>query len=253
MDAPCRLAGGVEATDHLAAGTQRLGSIIDSHPPHAVVDHRRHNGNMEGVAGLQGEVVEELLAPLVPGLAATIGLVGAVLRVLFLLLGKGVVLVESGLDVGKGDAVLLRKLTHVGIGLHDAAALVVLAMPRDLSGGLAIEAQEEAGGVAQRHPFVLPHHACDVVTAAELVAEAVPFHVQQHAAHTSQGLRCEELDLGVRILGVHQAGGVDLDPLEVNALTANRHGHLQAVACAVVPVGRRQVRQVRAVLVQQRV
>eukprot|EP00413_Alexandrium_margalefii_P016186 CAMPEP_0204531988 /NCGR_PEP_ID=MMETSP0661-20131031/11472_1 /ASSEMBLY_ACC=CAM_ASM_000606 /TAXON_ID=109239 /ORGANISM="Alexandrium margalefi, Strain AMGDE01CS-322" /LENGTH=587 /DNA_ID=CAMNT_0051538187 /DNA_START=230 /DNA_END=1990 /DNA_ORIENTATION=+ len=251
VDSARGLSGGVEAANHLAARTQGLRLVVDAHPAHAIVDDGRHDGHVERVAGLQGKVVEELLAPLVPGLAAPVGLVGPALRVPLLLLRDLVVVLECGLDVGKRDAVLLCELAHVGVGLHDATALIVLAMPSDLSGCLAVQAQEEPGRAAECHPLVLPHHAGHVVTAAQLVAEAVPLHVQEHTADAAQGLGGQELHLGVGVLGVHQARGVHLDPLEVHALPADGHGHLEAVARAMVAVGRRQVRQVGPVLVQQ--
>merc|ERR1719401_1209882 len=61
MDAACGLASRVKATDHLVASAKALGRIVDLHAAHAIVDHGRHDRNVERVAGLQREVVEELL------------------------------------------------------------------------------------------------------------------------------------------------------------------------------------------------
>mmetsp|Transcript_16094 Transcript_16094/g.48353 ORF Transcript_16094/g.48353 Transcript_16094/m.48353 type:complete len:431 (-) Transcript_16094:9-1301(-) len=217
------------------------------------MDRRGHDRHVEGVAGLKRQVRVELLAPLVPGLATAIGLVGAVLRVLGLLLTEHVVLLEGGLNGRQRHATVLGELLHVLVGLHDAAALVVLAVPLDLGGGLGVQAEEEARAVAQHETLVLPHHARDVVAAAKLVAEALAVDVQEHAAHAAQSLRGKELHLRIGLLGVHQGRGVHLDPLEVNAIRADRQGHLQAIARAVVTVRGGQVRKVRAVLVDQRV
>ena len=59
---------------------------VDLKPAHAVVDHRRHDRNVEFVVHGQGQVVEELLAPRVVGHAAAVGLVRALVLVLALLL-----------------------------------------------------------------------------------------------------------------------------------------------------------------------
>merc|ERR1719189_1975710 len=99
MDAASSLACPVEAADDLVALPQALRGIVDLQATHAVVDHRGHDGHMEGVVRLEGEVVEELLAPSVPRLAAAVSLVGTILRVLVLLVGDLVVGLESGLDV----------------------------------------------------------------------------------------------------------------------------------------------------------
>ena len=47
-------------------------------------------------------------------------------------------------------------------------------------------------------------------TPTGLVAEAVAHGVQDDATHAAQRLGGQELDLGVRVVRLHQAGGVDL-------------------------------------------
>mmetsp|Transcript_50588 Transcript_50588/g.69307 ORF Transcript_50588/g.69307 Transcript_50588/m.69307 type:complete len:245 (-) Transcript_50588:285-1019(-) len=111
--------------------------------------------------------------------------------------------------------------------------------------------EEETGAVALHHTLVLPHHASDVVTAAQLVAEAVALDVQQHATDVTQHLGSQELHLRVRLIGVHEGRGVHLHPLQVHALGANGHAHLQAIARAVVTIRSRQVQQVWPALAQQ--
>mmetsp|Transcript_50590 Transcript_50590/g.69317 ORF Transcript_50590/g.69317 Transcript_50590/m.69317 type:complete len:240 (-) Transcript_50590:923-1642(-) len=144
VDAASRLAGAVEAAHNALARTHALGRVVDLQAAHGVVDRRGHDGHVEGIAGLQGQVRVELLAPLVPGLAATIGLIGAVLQVLGLLICKPVVLLEGGLDIGQRHAVLLGELLHVLVRLHDAPALVVLAVPCDFTRGLAVQRKKPA-------------------------------------------------------------------------------------------------------------
>ena len=41
------------------------------------------------------------------------------------------------------------------------------------------------------------------------------------AMSSEPDLRRQELDLGIGIVGLHQTGGVHLDPLQVDALGAN--------------------------------
>mmetsp|Transcript_4436 Transcript_4436/g.6516 ORF Transcript_4436/g.6516 Transcript_4436/m.6516 type:complete len:457 (-) Transcript_4436:4-1374(-) len=251
MDTTNNLACPVQTTNDLFLLVHALSPNVDLQSTHAVVDHRSDDGHVEGIIGFQGEVVVELLPPLVPGLAATIGFVGSVLGVLGLLVCEHVVLLEGGLDVVQRDAVLLGELLHVLVALHDASALVVLAVPGDLRGGLAVQAEEEPSAIAQGHTLILPHHACDVVSPSEFIAESLALHVEEDAADASQGLGSQELDLGVRLARVHKASRMHLNPLEIHALGANGHGHLQAVTSAVVPVGGRKVAQVGSVLVQE--
>merc|ERR1719373_1013123 len=253
MDAACSLSCRVQAVDNLVACAQTLRCIVDLHAAHAIVDHRSHDCHVESIAGLQGQVMEELLAPLVPGLASAVCLIGTILGVLLLLLRELVVILEGRLDVGERNVVLLCELTHVVVGLHDAAPLVVLAMPKYFSGGLAIEAKEEASGVTERDALVLPHHASHIVSATELVAEAMALNIQQYTTDATERLGRQELHLGIWILGVDQACRMHLHPLEVNTLAADRHCHLQTIAGTMVAIGGWQMGQIRTMLVEQRV
>mmetsp|Transcript_78431 Transcript_78431/g.175826 ORF Transcript_78431/g.175826 Transcript_78431/m.175826 type:complete len:319 (-) Transcript_78431:492-1448(-) len=251
MDATSRLACGIEAIDDLVPGAEALRIGINLHAAHAIVDNRRHDGHVKAIAGLERKIVEELLAPLVPRLAAAISLVGTILGILLLLRRNVIVVLEGSLDVFERNAVLLRKLAHVAVRLHDAAALVVLTMPRDFSGGLAVEAKEKARGVAERQALVLPHHASDVIPATELIAETLPLHVQEYAPNAAESFGRKELHLGIRLLRMHKARGVHLHPLKVHALTAHRHRHLEAIPGTVVAVGRGEVGEVGTVLAQE--
>mmetsp|Transcript_70927 Transcript_70927/g.188595 ORF Transcript_70927/g.188595 Transcript_70927/m.188595 type:complete len:403 (+) Transcript_70927:249-1457(+) len=254
MDAAGNLAGGVQARDGLAGlGGDDCGVGVDLEAAHAVVDDRRDDRDVEGL-GLHlvgGEdVVVELLAAaglaagLVPRLARRVGRVGAAIRVLLglrcRLVVRGVGVLED-LDV---DAHVLGEGRAGLVEVHDAAAVVVLAVPRDLVRRRLVE--DEAEG-----RLALPHLARDVVAAAELVGEALAVGVEHEAAHSAQGLGGQELDLGIGVVGLHEAGGVHLNPLEVDALAANGLTHLDAVAGAVLAVGGGQVHEVRAVLRQE--
>merc|ERR1719401_1785743 len=251
VDATSRFACGKEAIDNLVPGAEALCIGINLHAAHAIVDNWRHNGHMKTIAGLERKIVEKLLAPLVPRLAAAVRLVRTVLGILLLLSRDIVVVLEGGLDVCEGYAILLRKFAHVVVRLHDAAALVVLTMPSDFSGGLAVEAKEKARGVAKRQALVLPHHASDVIPATELIAETLPLHIQEHAPNAAERLGSQELHLGIRLLGMHKTRGVHLHPLKVHALTAHRHRHLEAIPGTMVAVGSGEVGEVRTVLAEE--
>mmetsp|Transcript_14014 Transcript_14014/g.33060 ORF Transcript_14014/g.33060 Transcript_14014/m.33060 type:complete len:207 (-) Transcript_14014:673-1293(-) len=206
---------------------------------------------MVGVGNLDRGVVEELLAPLVPRLAAAIGFVRSIGRVLALLLGVLVVLLQCRLSVGDREAILLRQVCKRLVLLHESSALVVLAVPSDLGRCLGVEAQEEAWGLAKDDALVLPHHASDVVASAQLIAEPVAIGIQEHATNTAQSLSSQELDLCIWILRVDKTSGVDLHPLKVNGVRTDCHCHLQTIASAVLTIGGWQVCQVWSVLVQQ--
>ena len=64
------------------------------------------------------------------GLAATIGLVWAILRIPGLLFSDLGASLEGGLDACSWDAVLFGKLSHVLVRIQDVATLVMLAMSR---------------------------------------------------------------------------------------------------------------------------
>mmetsp|Transcript_28263 Transcript_28263/g.71504 ORF Transcript_28263/g.71504 Transcript_28263/m.71504 type:complete len:239 (-) Transcript_28263:11-727(-) len=149
------------------------------------------------------------------------------------------------LQHGHWNAHILSQRRAALVELHDAASGVVLAMPDDLIRGGLVQAEPEGG-------LVLPHLTRDVVAAAKLVREALAVRVQHQASNTAQRLGCQELDLGVRVIGFHQACGVNLHPLEVNALSADRLPHLDAITCAMLTIGGWQVHKVRTILREQR-
>mmetsp|Transcript_55 Transcript_55/g.154 ORF Transcript_55/g.154 Transcript_55/m.154 type:complete len:239 (-) Transcript_55:329-1045(-) len=120
----------------------------------------------------------------------------------------------------------------------------MLAVPHDLIRGCFVQDQ------AVRR-LGLPHLAGHVVTATELVAEAHAGSVDDQATNSTQSLSGQELDLGLRIVGLHKASGVHLDPLQVDGSRADRLAHLDAVAGAVLTVGGGEVEQVRPICGQQ--
>mmetsp|Transcript_44387 Transcript_44387/g.112424 ORF Transcript_44387/g.112424 Transcript_44387/m.112424 type:complete len:214 (-) Transcript_44387:438-1079(-) len=117
-------------------------------------------------------------------------------------------------------------------------------MPDDLVRGRLVQTQPEGR-------FALPHLACDVVTPPEFVGEAPAVAIEHQAAHAAQRLGGQKLDLRIRVVGLHQARRVHLNPLHVDGLPANRLAHLDAVTGAVLAVRSRQVHEVRAELCEQ--
>merc|ERR1719225_2361238 len=148
MDASCSFSRRIQASNDAITSTQRLGVVVDAHTTHAVVDHWCDDRNMEGVAGLKRQIVEELLSPFIPRLAAAVGLIWTVVRILLLLLGQPIVFLECFFNVFQRDSILLCEFAHVVVRFHDTTALVVLAMPSDLFRGFPVQTQEEAGSAS---------------------------------------------------------------------------------------------------------
>merc|ERR1719424_1165394 len=212
MNATHGLASSIEAGDHLLFRGLDLCIWVHPKAAHAIVYHWSNDSHMELVVDVHGQVMEELLAPNIVRLATAVGLIWAILRV-FLLLGSNCVVVAECFPDG----------LHVLVVLHEATALVVLAVPVDFLGGLAIEAQDEAGGVALSEAFVLPHHACDVVAAAQLVAKSVAVHVEEQTTNTAEGLCSQKFHFGICLIWMHQASRMHLDPLKVNSVRTDCH------------------------------
>mmetsp|Transcript_46195 Transcript_46195/g.98851 ORF Transcript_46195/g.98851 Transcript_46195/m.98851 type:complete len:269 (-) Transcript_46195:226-1032(-) len=119
-------------------------------------------------------------------------------------------------------------------------------MPGNFVGRLAVENQSEWS-------LTLPHPPGDVIAAAQFVGETLAVLVKEHSADATQGLSSQKLDLGIRLIRVHQAGRVDLHPLQIHCVASHAHSHLNAITSAVLTVGGWQVHEVGAVLRQQRV
>mmetsp|Transcript_126763 Transcript_126763/g.364584 ORF Transcript_126763/g.364584 Transcript_126763/m.364584 type:complete len:245 (-) Transcript_126763:719-1453(-) len=243
MHAARDLAGGIQALNRLTVSREDVGVNIDLQAAHAVVDHWRDDRHIKRLRlhlRPGDDVVVELFtrprlaAGLVPRLARGVRRPRAAVGVALRLLRRLVMLLVRLLEHGKGHAHVIRERQTVLVVLHHTAAGVVLAMPDDLLRRRFVQRQSE-------RRLVLPHLASDVVAAPELVGEALAVGVQNQAADTAESLGSQELDLRVRIVRLHQAGRVDLHPLEVDSAAADGFAHLDAVAGAVLAVGRRQV------------
>merc|ERR1711904_394183 len=106
----------------------------------------------------------------------------------------------------------------------------MLAVPNDLIGSSLVEAQAEGW-------LVLPHLASDVVTAAELIGEALAICIEHEATDTTQSLSGKELDLSIRVIWLDKACWVHLNPLQVDRLAPDRLTHLDFISGAVLAVG----------------
>lgn len=231
VDTTSQLTAGKETLEGLLLLVEDLGLVVDLDTTHGEVEDGLHDGDVEGVVDVEGHVVEESLAP----------------GVLLLALGNGVVLGEGALEVLGGAANLLGELL-AGHLLHEATAGVVAGVEVEDVGGLGVE--DEADGELAL-VLLLPHHARDVVTVSELVAEAVTIGVEQETTLTTESLGSEELPLGAGVLGVDKTGRVDLDLVHVDAVAANGHDHLLAVTSGVGAVGSGEAKGVGAVLLEQ--
>mmetsp|Transcript_31394 Transcript_31394/g.71686 ORF Transcript_31394/g.71686 Transcript_31394/m.71686 type:complete len:254 (-) Transcript_31394:548-1309(-) len=206
---------------------------------------------MVSVIHLYWHVVVELLSPLVPSLSSTVCFVWAALRIFLLLISIAIVLFQCRLSVCHWEVVLFCQVSQALVLPHESSSLVVLAMPSDLLRGFAIQAEEETRGGAKLDTRVLPHLACNVVAAAKFIGKPVAIGIKQDSSDAPQCLCSQELDLGIWICGMDEACRMHLDPFQVDCVGTDSHGHLQSVASAMLTVGGRQVRKIRAVLVQE--
>lgn len=165
---------------------------------HSVVEYGSHLRDMEVLVHLDGRVGEILLAPWILDLA----------------ISNQVVVIKGLLQLCGRDTNLLGQFLTVLEVLHQSTANVVLAVPLDLLGGSCV--QDQADG-----ELVLPHHASNIVAVAQLVAEALAVGLKEQTTDTTEGLGSKELDLGIRLAGINETCGVDLDHLHVDGLAAN--------------------------------
>ena len=153
--------------------------------------------------------------------------------------------------------------------LHQATTDIVLAVPLDLLGRSRVEHEADGelyispvfclplsslllfpstaltssstslhSSVKPTYLVVLPHLARNIIPVLQFIHKPTTRIVQQQPTHTAERFRSEELDLCIGLLGVDETCRVHLDLFHVDAFGADRHGHLVAVACAVVAVGR---------------
>jgi len=184
--------------------------------------------------------VEKLLAAaclatcLIVRLAGGIGWPLSIVRMRLSLLGRLVMLLVSLLQDADAHAHVLGQVVACLVVLHHPAAGVMLAVPDDLLRCGLVQAQPE-------WRFALPHLAGHVVATAQFIAEALALGVQDQPTHATQRLSRQKLDLRIRIIGLHQACGMHLNPFQVDALGANRLTHLDAIAGTMFSVGGRQM------------
>jgi hypothetical protein len=237
--------GSEETRDGLASGAEDARLGIDFETTHGVVEHRGHDSNVEEIVELP-LALEEFLAEGV-------------------LLGSDalVIVIEGLLEDFRCDTELLGKSLAAVETLHETTADVVLAVPFDFLGRVAIE--DEADGVlkissAQAHPkketethlAVLPHLASDVITVLKLVNKSSTGVIEEETTDTTECLSGQELDFGIGLVGVNQTSGVNLDLFKVDSVSTSSHGQLVAVTSAVLAVGGGEVPVLGAVLLQER-
>ena len=75
MDAARHLAGRVEAGDRLVVAADARGVLVDQEAAHAVVDHRRDDGHVEGLV-LHGRAGDDVVEELLPAARLAAGLAG---------------------------------------------------------------------------------------------------------------------------------------------------------------------------------
>lgn len=232
VDTASQLTTSIETVEGLLLLVQDLGLVVDLDTTHGEVENRLHDGDVEVVINVEGHVVEVLLAPGVLGLAV----------------GDGVVGLEALLEVLGGAANLLGELL-AGHLLHETSAGVVASVEVKDLGGLGVE--DKADGELAL-VLLLPHHAGDVITVTEVIAESLAIGVEEDTTLTTESLGGKELPLGSRVLGVDETGGMNLDLVHVDAITANGHDHLLTVTSGMGAVGGGKAVGIGTVLLEER-
>merc|ERR1711957_763950 len=150
------------------------------------------------------------------------------------------------LKLRDGHTHVFSKVFTGCIEFHHPTTSVMLAMPNDFVGSCFVQTQAERW-------FVFPHLASDVITAAELIREAIAFCIKYKSANTSQGFCSQELNLGIWIVWLHEASWVYLHPFEVNRPGSDLLAHFHSISSAMLAVCGRKVHEIWPVLRQQRI
>ena len=166
VDTARELTAGVEAFEGGALAIENLGLVVDFDAAHCEMQNRLHDGHVEGVVDVEGEVVEEFLA-----------------EGIFLLTLRDGVVVGKGLLQGIFGAANVLGELFAGHLLHQASAGVVPCVEVEDVGGFGIEDESDGPFLGF---FLFPHLAGDVVTVAELVREALAGAVQEETAFTTE-------------------------------------------------------------------
>eukprot|EP00732_Lithocolla_globosa_P002497 Lithocolla_globosa_v1_NODE_1654_length_2416_cov_88.241847.p2 type:complete len:441 gc:universal NODE_1654_length_2416_cov_88.241847:564-1886(+) len=203
--------------------------FVNGETTHAVVDNGGNNGNVVRVIEVNRQVVEEFLAEDI-GRGST---------------DTGVF--SHGVSQNLGRATNLLGNLSTGLELfHHTTTAVVLAVPFNFLGGLAVQQQTE-------RTIMLPHFSRNVVTASELVTESLSVTINQNTTAASESFSSQKLHLGFGFVRVNKASGVNLDEVHVDGTSSETKGHFDAITGTVVTVGGGQFHQLRSVTLQQRI
>ena len=193
-----------------------------------------------------------------------------------LLPGTLVVLVERCLE-DRGIELHLLGESFAGIeSLHKTTTNVVLTVPLDFLGSLAVE--DESDGVLavlpnagarvskergqgkwrERNRKDLYSPSCYVIASSKFICESLAFVIKQETTDTTEGLGSKELDLGLQkeasetgtdnevkesayiwLLRVDETCRVHLHLFHVDCLGTSLDSHLVAIPRRVLAVGRR--------------
>lgn len=231
VDTTGQLTARVETLEGLVLRVEDLGVFVDLNTTHGEVQDGLHQGDVVVVIHVERHVVEETLAP----------------GVLLLAFSDSVVFIKGLLQLLGATANLLGQFLASHLP-HQATASVVTGVEVQDVGSLAVE-QETDGPLVLL--LLLPHLARDVVTVTQFIGETVTIGVEQKTTLTTEGFGCQELELGLRVLGVDETGRVDLDLVHINAVGTHLHQHLLTITSGVGTVSTRQVEGIWAVLLQE--
>ena len=166
VDTARELTAGVKTFEGGAFAIENLSLVVDFDAAHCEMQNGLHDGNVEGVVDVEGEVVEEFLAE----------------RIFLLALRDGVIVGKGLLQGIFGAANILGEL-FAGHLLHQASPGVVPCVEVEDVGGFRVEDESDGPFLGF---FLFPHLAGDVVTVAELVRESLAGAVQEETTFAAE-------------------------------------------------------------------
>jgi hypothetical protein len=100
-------------------------------------------------------------------------------------------------------------------------------------------------------PFVLPDFAGYIITMLKFIDKTFASVVQQETSNTTKSLSGQELDFRIRLVGIDETSGMDLNLLKVDSTGTYAHSKLLTIASTVIAIGCRKVPILWPVLLEE--
>ena len=97
-----------------------------------------------------------------------------------------------------------------------------------------------------------PHLFRNIIPPSQLIGKAIPECAEDETINSAECLCCEEPDLDIWVVWLHQTSRLHLDPLEINGLCTDGLARLDRVTCAMFTVGCGQMQQITTKQGEQR-